>query len=114
MLSTPQGRWPTYQLPILSTTSNISGDPQAYGKEWGGDITEGKRLLEILDVHMRDIELIKEAVAIMERYRAIEYAKEVTRRLVEEAWAEVDRWLRPSQAKETLRALAQFLIERSY
>jgi len=75
---------------------------------------EKKRLLEILDMHMRDIELIKEAVAIMERYRAIEYAKEVTRRLVEEAWAEVDRWLRPSQAKETLRALAQFLIERSY
>ena len=111
---------------------NIAGDPEAYGKEWGGDITEGKRtlmviytlrrapeaerrrLLEILDMHTRDIELIREAVAIMERHGAIEYAKEVARRLVGEAWAEVDKWLRPSEAKEALRALAQFLIERAF
>ena len=111
---------------------NIAGDPEAYGKEWGGDITEGKRtlmviytlrrapeaerrrLLEILDMHTRDIELIREAVAIMKRHGAIEYAKEVARRLVGEAWAEVDKWLRPSEAKEALRALAKFLIERAY
>ena len=111
---------------------NITGDPEAYGKEWGGDITEGKRtlmviytlrraseadrrrLLEILDMHTRDLALIREAVAIMERYGAVDYAREVAKRLVREAWAEVDSWLRPSQAKEALMALAQFLIERAF
>ncbi|RLI13744.1 hypothetical protein DRO33_00660, partial [Candidatus Bathyarchaeota archaeon] len=111
---------------------NITGDPEAYGKEWGGDITEGKRtlmviytlrvaseadkkrLLQILDMHTRDLDLIREAVGIMERYGAIDYAREVARRIVEEAWADVDGWLRPSEAKEALRALATFLIERAF
>jgi len=111
---------------------NIAGDPDAYGKEWGGDVTEGKRtlmviytlrvasgedrkrLLEILDMHTRDKRLIKEAVGIMKRYGAIEYAKGVARRMVEEAWSGVDSWLKPSEAKEALRALARFLIEREF
>ena len=111
---------------------NIAGDPEKYGKEWGGDITEGKRtlmviytlrkaseadrerLLQILDMHTRDLKLIREAVGIMERHGAIDYAREVARKLVEEAWSEVDGWLRPSEAKEVLRELARFLIERSY
>ncbi|OYT52268.1 hypothetical protein B6U66_02550, partial [Candidatus Bathyarchaeota archaeon ex4484_135] len=111
---------------------NIAGDPEKYGKEWGGDITEGKRtlmviytlrkaseadrerLLQILDMHTRDLKLIKEAVGIMERYGAIDYAREVARKLVEEAWSEVDGWLRPSEAKEVLRELARFLIEREF
>ena len=111
---------------------NITGDVAKYGKELGGDITEGKRtlmviytlrharpedrqrLLEILGMHTRDPKLIAEAISIMERYGAVEYAKEVARRLVREAWAEVDAWLRPSPAKEALRALARFLIEREF
>jgi len=111
---------------------NITGDPEAYGKEWGGDITEGKRtlmviytlrraseadkerLLQILDMHTRDKHLIKEAVSIMERYGAVEYARKVARRIVEEAWADVDGWLSPSEAKEALKALARFLIERAF
>jgi len=111
---------------------NISGDPEKYGKEWGGDITEGKRtlmviytlrraseadrerLLRILDAHTRDPELIREAVEMMRRYGALEYARGVARRLVEEAWSEVDGWLEPSEAKETLEALARFLIEREF
>jgi len=111
---------------------NITGDPEAYGKEWGGDITEGKRtlmviytlrkaseadrerLLEILNMHTREKSLIKEAVGIMERYGAVDYAKQVARRIVEEAWAEVDRWLKPSEAKKALESLARFLIERTF
>ncbi len=109
---------------------NITGDPEKYGKELGGDITEGKRtlmviytlrraneedrkrLLEILDMHTRDPKLIAEAINIMRCYGAVEYAKEVARRLVREAWAEVDGWLKPSPAKEALKSLARFLVER--
>ena len=111
---------------------NITGDPSKYGKELGGDITEGKRtlmviytlkraspadrerLLEILDMHTRDPKLIAEAIDIMRRYGAVDYAKEVAKRLVKEAWDEVDGWLRPSPAKEALRSLARFLIEREF
>ncbi len=111
---------------------NIAGDPEKYGKEWGGDITEGKRtlmviytlrraseadrkrLLEILDMHTRDLELIKEAVGIMRKYGAIDYARRVAEEMVRDAWSEVDKWLRPSEAKETLRELAMFLVEREF
>jgi len=109
---------------------NIIGEESKYGKEIGGDITEGKRtlmviytlrkasppdrdrLLEILDMHTRNKRLISEAISIMKKYDAINYAKKVSRRLVEEAWNEIDKILPESEAKNALRALAEFLIER--
>ncbi|RLI30195.1 hypothetical protein DRO50_00060 [Candidatus Bathyarchaeota archaeon] len=96
----------------------------------GQDITEGKRslmviytlskaspedrkrLIEILDMHTRDEKLKEEAIGIMTRYGAIEYAKNLAKKLVEESWSEIDPLLPSSEAKEKLRAFAAYLIQR--
>jgi geranylgeranyl pyrophosphate synthase len=70
------------------------------------------RLLEILNMHTRDKKLREEAIEIIKRYDAIEYAKELALKLRRESWSEVDRVIPPSEAKEMLSALADFLIER--
>jgi geranylgeranyl diphosphate synthase type I len=96
----------------------------------GQDITEGKRtlmvihtlgnanpsdrrrLLEILNIHTTDQKLRDEAISIIKKHRSVECAKEFARNLVEESWKEVDKLLPSSEAKEKLRAFADYLIER--
>lgn len=96
----------------------------------GMDISEGKRtliiiralqkatpadrtrLLKILSMHTNEQKLRDEAIAIIENYKAIEYAKEYARKIVRESWDNVDKLLPPSPAKEKLRAFAAYLIER--
>jgi geranylgeranyl pyrophosphate synthase len=99
-------------------------------KGLGEDITEGKRslpviralneaseedkerLLEILEMHTNDQNLRNEAIAIIKKYGSIEYAKEKARSMILEAWRGVDRILKPSPAKEKLKAFADYLVER--
>jgi geranylgeranyl diphosphate synthase type I len=96
----------------------------------GQDITEGKRslpvihtvkvargrdrkrLIEILAMHTSDENLKEEAIAIMQKYDSIEYVKEFSRRIVKKSWKEVEQLLPTSEAKEKLKAFAEFLIER--
>jgi len=96
----------------------------------GQDITEGKRslivihtlekaksadkkrLLAILNKHTTDQKLRNEAIKIIKRYSSIEYAKQFAKKLVAESWKEVDRLLSPSDAKEKLKAFADYLIKR--
>ncbi|MEM2937317.1 MAG: polyprenyl synthetase family protein [Candidatus Bathyarchaeia archaeon] len=96
----------------------------------GQDITEGKRtlmvihtlkvsnaedrrrLIEILKMHTSNQKLRDEAIAIMQKYGSIEYAKNFARKIVDESWREVEKLLPDSEAKEKLNAFAQFLIER--
>jgi geranylgeranyl pyrophosphate synthase len=96
----------------------------------GQDITEGKRTLmvihtlgkaeprdkerlkEILKMHTSSQKLRDEAIDIMWKYGSIEYAKQFARNLVRQSWKEVDNLLSPSDAKERLRAFADYLVER--
>ncbi len=71
-----------------------------------------ERLIEILSMHTSNQELRDEAIGIMEKYGAIEFAKNYARKLVEESWKEVERLLSPSDAKNKLKSFAQYLIER--
>ena len=110
---------------------DLVGEKFAEGKGGlGRDITEGKRtliiintlekatyrdeklLLEILNMHTSDQELIDKAIAIVSKYGSIRYAKEFARNLVVNSWKEIDSLLPPSDAKEKLRAFANYLIER--
>ncbi|MCW4053924.1 MAG: polyprenyl synthetase family protein [Candidatus Bathyarchaeota archaeon] len=97
----------------------------------GQDITEGKRtlmvirtlknansadrnrLIQILNMHTSDQALRDEAIALMQKYRSIEHVKNTAARIVEESWKEVDRLLPQSEAKEKLKAFAEFLIKRT-
>ncbi|MEM2547021.1 MAG: hypothetical protein QXM37_05275, partial [Candidatus Bathyarchaeia archaeon] len=71
-----------------------------------------KRLIEILGMHTADQRLRDEAIAIMQKYGSIDYAKNFAKRIVKESWRNVEKLLPPSDAKEKLNAFAKFLIER--
>jgi len=106
---------------------------EKFAKRKGGlgmDISEGKltlmvihtvqkaepsdreELTRILGMHTREKALRDKAIGIIKRYGSIEYAKNVAAKLVQESWKEVDKILPPSEAKETLRMLADYLIKR--
>ena len=106
---------------------------EAFAKMKGGlgqDITEGKRtlmvihtlekaepndrkkLLEILNMHTTDQRLRDKAINIIRDYGSIDYTKNYARRIVSESWKDVDDVLSSSEAKEKLKAFADYLIER--
>jgi geranylgeranyl diphosphate synthase type I len=74
---------------------------------------ERKRLIQILNMHTSDQALRDEAIALMKKYHAIEHVKNTAARIVEESWKEVDKLLPQSEAKEKLKAFAEFLIKRT-
>jgi geranylgeranyl diphosphate synthase, type I len=97
----------------------------------GGDITEGKRslmviytlnkasgvdkkrLIEILNLHTSDQKLRDEAIALLQKYGAMEHVRQTAERMVMESWREVDKLLPTPDAKEKLKAFAEFLIKRN-
>jgi len=74
--------------------------------------SERKRLLEILGMHTTDQKLRDEAIALMEKYGAIEYTKRFAQKIVNQSWNEIDKLLPPSNAKEKLKAFTTYLVER--
>ncbi len=109
---------------------NLAGEEFAKGKGVGEDIHEGKRtimvlhtlnkanekdkkrLLDILNSHPSDEKTIREAIAIIEKHGSMDYARKKAKELVEKSWKDVEKVLPESEAKNTLRAFAEFLINR--
>ena len=110
---------------------DLVGEEFAKGKGGlGMDITEGKlslmvihtlqkakpsdkeELKRILAMHTNEEELKKKAIGIIDKYGSIEYARSFASNMVQESWDEVDGILPPSDAKEILWMLADFLIKR--
>lgn len=109
---------------------NLIGEKFGESKGVGEDIHEGKRTLmvihtlekadkkdaerlrEILLMHTNDRKIIREAIDIVKKYGAIEYAKTKAAEIVTTAWKELDPLLKPSKAKDSLKAFADYLIER--
>jgi geranylgeranyl pyrophosphate synthase len=77
------------------------------------DGADRKRLIQILNMHTSDQALRDEVIAIMQKYRAIEHVKYTATRMVEESWREAEKLLPTPQAKEKLKAFAEFLIKRN-
>lgn len=73
---------------------------------------EGSRLREILDSHPNDQKTIDEAIELIKKTGAIDYAREFARKLVHEGWKSADKSLKESWAKSVLKALADYTIER--
>ena len=115
---------------IQDDVLSASGSEFQDNKGYGDDVTEGKRtlivihalkhsdekdrkrLLEILDMHTRDKQLIKEALEILQKNGSVEYAKEKAKQLVKEAWEDADAVLPDNETKQKLKSLADYLIER--
>jgi len=101
-----------------------------WGKDFGDDISEGKksliviktleqaneadkkRLIEILNKKTKDKELINEAIEIIKKYSGIKDSKKVAEELVSKAWKELDLIFPESYSKNKLRLFANFMIER--
>ncbi len=115
---------------IQDDVLNLVGEEFQKGKGVGEDIHEGKRTLlvlfalkkandadkarlqEILNAHPTDAATINEAIQLIQKYGAIDYARTKAKIIVREAWQNIDKVLKPSKAKEQLNAFADYLIER--
>ena len=104
---------------------------EKFGKSFGNDIKEGKRslvvihalknannkdrqkLLGILNKHTEDLNEIKQAVEIINKYNSVEYAKNVAKKIIQDAWKQADKLLPESKAKERLSEFVNYLIERN-
>lgn len=75
--------------------------------------SEGNRLKEILSMHTKDKDLIKEAIAIITKYDSKEYATKIAIDLVKNAWDDIDKSIPDSDAKSKIKELTEFLIDRS-
>ena len=102
-----------------------------FGKSFGNDIHEGKRtlmvihalnnaceadkkkLIEILNRHTRDEQLINEALSILNKYSSVEFAKNTAKKIIEHAWTEADPILPESESKHMLAKFINYLIERN-
>ena len=71
--------------------------------------------LRIADVKVRSLSdgaLKKEAIDIIKKYDSVSYAKEFARNMVKDSWNEVDKLFPESEAKEKIKAFADYLVER--
>ncbi|MBI5346992.1 MAG: polyprenyl synthetase family protein [Candidatus Aenigmarchaeota archaeon] len=102
---------------------------EGWGKETGEDITEGKRtllvihtlkkagkdkkrLLKILTMHTKDKKTIEEAISLIKKHGSIDYATVAAKKIVTEAWKDANAVLPEGRAKDKIKALADFSIER--
>ncbi|MEM1514990.1 MAG: polyprenyl synthetase family protein [Thermoproteota archaeon] len=110
---------------------DITGEEFARGKGGlGMDITEGKmtlmvihtlrkanredrnELLRILSMHTRDESFKMRAINIMCKYGAVEYAKDVASKLVNEGWSYIEELIGGEEAKKKIKMFADYLIQR--
>lgn len=75
--------------------------------------SDKKELIEILNKHTKDKELINRAIQIIDKYNAKENVINLENKLINEAWNEVDKILPESEAKKQIFMLTNFLINRN-
>ncbi|MBU0757439.1 MAG: polyprenyl synthetase family protein [Nanoarchaeota archaeon] len=110
---------------------NIEGGDK-WGKDFGDDINEGKmtllvihtldtapkkdtkRLTEILNLHTNDKKLINEAIDIIKKHGAIDYAKKKAEKIITQSWKDVEPILPECKNKKILKELVDFLVDREF
>lgn len=103
-----------------------------FGKTFAQDITEGKktliviyalkkadskdrnRLTKILQLHTSQEKILKEAVTILQKYNAFNYAKEFVYDLFKRNWNNFSKLLNSSKAKDYLFHFYKFILERQF
>jgi geranylgeranyl diphosphate synthase type I len=116
---------------IIDDVLNVSADVKEYGKEIGGDIREGKKtilvahLLKSADANDRKAftrllgkkNLTKtearKAIRLYEEYDSIGYARTQAETYLRSALEKLNK-LPPSESRDHLSLIAQFLISRTY
>lgn len=103
-----------------------------YGKDFAGDIKEGKRTL--LVVHLfahankkekkelkaligkKDVSLKEKmrVITLMRKYGSIKYAADYAKRMIEEATRLIQRRIKPTEGRKKLEVIADFFISRQF
>jgi len=116
---------------IVDDLLNVTGDVKEYGKEIGGDIREGKKT--VLAAHLlkaatpqdknvfgrligkKNVKRseIRKVIGLYEKYGSTEYAKTQAEAFLENAMKALNR-LPPSEARNNLSSIAEFLVSRSF
>ncbi|MEM2226023.1 MAG: polyprenyl synthetase family protein [Candidatus Bathyarchaeia archaeon] len=114
---------------IIDDVLNVDGQLEKYGKEIGGDIREGKitvmvsHLLRVSEPRDRDRflrllgkkditeEEVGEAIALYRKYGSIGFARDLAREFIEDGLRSLEN-LPKNEARDKMRALAEFLIKR--
>ena len=122
---------------IRDDVLNLIGEEGTYGKEIGGDISEGKRTLVLIHLFSactkedaqrltnimdkpreeKTEDEVREVLGLMEKYKSIRYAQQRSQQLVQKACDAFNQefaYLPDSRAKETFPHLIDFVIEREY
>lgn len=116
---------------MVDDTLNLRGFKDDL-KTKGEDITAGKitypvakamvelkhddaiRLWEILKMRTNDEQLIREAVSLLDKVKALENSVEEAQQILNEAWLELDPLVRDSMVKLNLRAFSWYVLDRHY
>lgn len=103
-----------------------------FGKSFGNDIKEGKKtlmviyvlqkagqadkkkLLRVLKKHTSNFNEAKEAIDILAKYGAVDYARKKAKVLMEQAQKEISVLLQGRRNKKKIQCLMDFLVKRSY
>lgn len=114
---------------IQDDVLNLVGDFEKYKKEIGGDISEGKRtlivvhffkhathlerdrLVKILSSKSKDKKVILEAIMLLKKYGSIDYAKDYSKTLVEDAKSIILK-LEKSKDRDLLLDIANYVLDR--
>ncbi|MFH1240093.1 MAG: polyprenyl synthetase family protein [Candidatus Diapherotrites archaeon] len=111
---------------------NIAPVSKDWGKEIGDDINEGKKTLlviyalkklnkadssklkEILNMHTKDQKLISEAIELIKKSGAVEYAKKKASEIGSKGWKHAESVLDDSPAKNRLHEFSEYVTKRKY
>jgi len=114
---------------IQDDALNLIADEKKYGKEIGGDISEGKRtlmtihaiehaspqdrarLIQILGENTKDQKKVLEAIAICQKYDSIAFASDHAKKVIADAKKAISAFPK-NEATRRLNALADFFINR--
>jgi len=73
-----------------------------------------KRLWEIISAKTEDLELIGEAMSLLDKHQVIEQCEKEAETMLEKAWQRLAPLLKDSMVKINMRAFGWFVLERTY
>lgn len=69
-------------------------------------------MVHILDLKTQDAELLQEAIDILRQSGSIDYAQDKARTMLREAWSSLEADLPTGDAKQMLKDLSLYLVDR--